>query len=244
MQPEVAASPTPSPAVLPVEFKHLPVKSLKPHELNANRGDEVSILDSVDRNGFFGAVLVQRSTNRIICGKNRWQAAKKRGIKEIPALLYDVDDAQALQIMLADNQTNRLGKDDPAMLSQALSLIKSNSGSIKGTGFTDSQFREILKQARREPVQLIPDSTGAPSDGPQENTQVSVHPTQHGHGGGEVNARSAETSGGAKPDSGSPAGSFVVAMVLTAAQHRNWLKIRTGKDDRSFLIEHFGLNHD
>lgn len=121
------------------------VDSIHPHPRNVNEGDLGAILESVDRNGFIGAVIVQRSTGNIVAGKHRWLAAKQQGIVEIPVIFADVDDATALRYMLADNRTSRLGADNPQQLAELLESIRSNEGNLTGTGFSDEDLQELLE---------------------------------------------------------------------------------------------------
>lgn len=65
--------------LLPQRYEMRAVDSLQPHPQNANEGDVGAIVESIDENGFFGAVLVQASTGRILAGKHRWASAIERG---------------------------------------------------------------------------------------------------------------------------------------------------------------------
>jgi len=86
------------------------IDSIEPHPENPNKGDRESIGESIDANGFYGKVLVQKSTRRILVGSHRWAEMKAAGETEIPVTLLDVDDDRALAIMVADNET-RSGAD-------------------------------------------------------------------------------------------------------------------------------------
>ena len=84
---------------------------------NPRKGDTVAIAESIVHNGFYGAVVVQRSTGFILAGNHRLKAAVDTGATEVPVIWVDADDEQALRILLADNRTNDLaGYDDKALL--------------------------------------------------------------------------------------------------------------------------------
>jgi ParB-like chromosome segregation protein Spo0J len=93
---------------------------LQPHPRNVNRGDLVAIGGSIAENGFYGAVVAQKSTGHILAGNHRYDAAKAAGIAEVPVTWVDVDDDRALRILLADNRTTRLGHDDQEALAALL----------------------------------------------------------------------------------------------------------------------------
>ena len=122
----------------------VPVDAIQPREDNVNQGDLGAVIESMDANSFYGAVLVQKSTSCIIAGKHRWLAAKDRGLKMVPVIWADVDDDRARRIMLADNRTQRLGMDDPAALAELLQRIDAETGTLLGTGFDADALDELL----------------------------------------------------------------------------------------------------
>ena len=118
----------------------VPIDSIQPHEQNVNQADLGAIIESERVNGFYGTIVVQQSTGKILAGKHRWLSAKELGAAEIPVTFIDCDDAAALRIMLADNRTNRLGFDDPAALASLLQSLPS----FDGTGFDKDALDNIL----------------------------------------------------------------------------------------------------
>ena len=126
------------------EYETVSVDALKPHERNVNQGDLGAIVESIGANGFYGAVIAQQSTGKILAGEHRWRAAITQGLGFIPVLWVDVDDAAALRILLVDNRTSRLGTDDPAKLSELLQSILSDVGDLSGTGYSSEDLDEIL----------------------------------------------------------------------------------------------------
>jgi ParB-like chromosome segregation protein Spo0J len=136
--------------IVPQEYETVSVDALKPHPRNVNQGDLGAIVESIDANGFYGAVIAQQSTGYILAGNYRWRAAVSQGMKFIPVLWVDVDDATALRIMLADNRTTRLGLDDPAGLATLLQEIRSDAGTLQGTGFDAEALQELLSDMTGE----------------------------------------------------------------------------------------------
>jgi len=136
--------------IVPQTYEMVSVDAIKPHERNVNQGDLGAIVQSVEANGFYGAVIVQQSTGKILAGNYRWRAAVSQGLKFVPVIWVDVDDAAALRIMLADNRTTRLGMDDSAALAALLQEIQSDAGSLSGTGFDAEDLQALLSDMTGE----------------------------------------------------------------------------------------------
>jgi hypothetical protein len=126
--------------------EHIEISSLKEHPDNPRRGDDRAVSESVETNGFFGAVLVQESTGYVLAGNTRLRVATDDGSTTIPGFRLDVDDETAKRILLADNRVSDLAYyDDDALLS-LLETVSEESGSLVGTGY-DTSSMELLMQA-------------------------------------------------------------------------------------------------
>lgn len=123
--------------ILDQQYELLDVSLLRPHPYNPNRGDEKALADSVDANGFYGAVTVrphpdEEGAYQILGGEHRWRLAVRRNKAKIPGIvLTDVDDVQAVRILLADNEVTRRGQYDKDALDRALDSL----GDLTGSGF-------------------------------------------------------------------------------------------------------------
>lgn len=106
---------------------------LKEHPQNPNRGDDETVEESVDVNGWYGAVIAQRSTGYVLAGNTRFRVARERGAKEIPVIWKDVDDEEAIRIMLVDNESARKAEMDQ----DTLTLLLEGLGDLRGTGYAD-----------------------------------------------------------------------------------------------------------
>jgi hypothetical protein len=82
------------PGIINETIEQVPIGSLKPHPRNPRRGDVGAIQASIGHHGFYGAVVAQRSTRRILAGNHRWLAAQAAGLTEVPVAWVDVDDEQ------------------------------------------------------------------------------------------------------------------------------------------------------
>lgn len=117
------------------------------HPENPRQGDVGAIHASIIANGFYGALVVQKSSGRILAGNHRYLAAREAGLTELPAVIVDVDDAAALRILLADNRTNDLASYDEAVLATILAGLDD----LTGTGYTLDDFDD-LKHRLEVPV--------------------------------------------------------------------------------------------
>lgn len=120
------------------------VDELTPSDNNPNRGDVDAIASSIDTNAFYGAVIAQEGTGRIIVGHHRWRAAQAAGLTHIPVIYVDVDDRTADRIMLADNRTAEIADTDRELLNDILREIATDAGTLVGTGYDDSLIDGLL----------------------------------------------------------------------------------------------------
>lgn len=125
-----------------LELEMVAVGLLKEHPKNANHGDVEAIGRSVSESGFYGAVVVQRSTGYILAGNHRYRVAVEKGLREVPVTWVDVDAIGAVRIMLADNETARRGHMDLAAQDALIQELKVVDPELKGSGF-DVALSEI-----------------------------------------------------------------------------------------------------
>jgi ParB family transcriptional regulator, chromosome partitioning protein len=109
--PAASAPPTPGVAeaaatekVLTIPLSRIQASALQPRkEFPANALKELA--DSIREKGILQPLLVRPrgSEYELIAGERRWRAAQMVGLKEAPALVRQVDDHSALEIMLIEN---------------------------------------------------------------------------------------------------------------------------------------------
>lgn len=137
--------------ILTEQLQSISISDLHPHPDNANRGDIQAIRESIETNGFYGALLVQKSTGFILSGNHRYEAAKSLGATCLPVIYVDVTEQQARKILVADNRTTRLGQDDPEMLTALLQQILQD-GELTGTGYTTEDLDQLLADITQNPT--------------------------------------------------------------------------------------------
>lgn len=148
-----------------VQYELVPITDLIPHPGNARRGNVEAIADSIREHGFYGGIIVQRSTNRIIVGNHRWQAAKEVGLDAIPVHYLDVDDAEAARILLVDNRSSDLATYDDSALAELLKDLDESDEGLVGTGFGQDDLDEMLSRLdadrKQAPTTGLPESVVA-----------------------------------------------------------------------------------
>lgn len=132
------------------KFEQVAVGELQVHPENPRSGDIDLISESIAHNGFFGAIVAQRSTGRILAGNHRWKAAKAEGRNRVPVAWVDVDDDHALRILLADNRTNDVAGYDDALLAGLLAELNESCG-LEGTGYKPEDLEQLLTEVSPEP---------------------------------------------------------------------------------------------
>lgn len=121
-----------------------PITSVTPHPRNPRRGNLDVITESIQKTGFYGAVIAQRSTGHILAGNHRYMAAKETGAQYIPVTWLDVDDETALRILLVDNRANDVATYDDAALAELL-LELQKTGDLTGIGYSGDDINRALK---------------------------------------------------------------------------------------------------
>jgi ParB-like chromosome segregation protein Spo0J len=124
------------------DYELVPVEQLVEHPANPRRGDVDAIVAAIAANGWHGALLVQRSTRRVLAGNHRLRAARALGMPEVPVLWADVDELTARRILVADNRASDLGAFEAASLA---ALIAGASGADReGMLFTEADVALLL----------------------------------------------------------------------------------------------------
>jgi ParB family chromosome partitioning protein len=92
--------------------KKVPTEFIKPNPRNPRKvfhdSDLEDLTNSIREKGIIQPILVRaNSTNpdlyELIAGERRWRAAQKAGIHEVPVIVVDVSDQEALEIAIIEN---------------------------------------------------------------------------------------------------------------------------------------------
>ena len=127
------------------------IDAITEHPDNPRKGDDRAVGESVGRNGFFGGILIQKSTNYVIAGNTRFRVFRDDGMATIPGFWVDCDDETATRIMLADNRTSDLAfYDDEALFGLLKSLVESEG--LDGTGYDRAAYELLLQSMESDAI--------------------------------------------------------------------------------------------
>lgn len=136
-----------------------PIVDLVPHPENPRQGDVGAIHTSIEANGFYGAIVVQKATQHVLRGNHTLQAAVHAGAQTVPVLEVDCDDETALKILLADNRTADLASyDDPALLDLLLRIGGEDHERLVGTGYDADDVDALARLAAAGAKPLDPNA--------------------------------------------------------------------------------------
>ena len=110
--------------------RRLPIEFLKPNPRNPRRmfaeADIDELASSIRQRGIIQPILArtvrgQADSYEIIAGERRWRAAQRAGMHEVPVVLLEVGDREALELAIIENvQRTDLNPLEEAMGYQAL----------------------------------------------------------------------------------------------------------------------------
>ena len=90
-------------------LRNLPVGSLSPHPDQPRRRFDEAALDelaiSIAARGLIQPIVVRPHGKdyQIVAGERRWRAAQRARLHEVPVIVRDFDDAEALEVALVEN---------------------------------------------------------------------------------------------------------------------------------------------
>ncbi|MDH3742718.1 MAG: ParB/RepB/Spo0J family partition protein [Hyphomicrobiales bacterium] len=92
-------------------LRHMPIESLvgSPNNPRKQFGEEElgDLAKSISDKGLLQPIVVRPrgdgSTYEIVAGERRWRAAQRAGIHDVPVLIRELDDGEALEVALIEN---------------------------------------------------------------------------------------------------------------------------------------------
>lgn len=118
---------------------------------NARKGVVDKIVVSIEQNGFFDPLTVQKSTGNIITGNHSYKAALDCGMKHVPVVYLDVDDDRARAMNLVHNKLS----DDATYDVDALIEQLTSVDDLLPTGWTEEELRQLTggEDDEEEPIE-------------------------------------------------------------------------------------------
>ncbi len=114
--------------------------------------DEIALnelSESIKENGVFQPILVRQGLigYELIAGERRFRASKLAGLKEIPAIIYDYDDKQMMEVALVEN----IQREDLNIVEEAMSYDLL----IKNLSYTQEELAKKIGKSRSHITNVI-----------------------------------------------------------------------------------------
>lgn len=128
------------------------IESVGQYPRNPRAGDIEAIAESMEVNGMYRPIYVQKSTGHILGGNHTYAAALSLGARRIPVVYLDVDETTAKRIVLADNRTADLGTyDHHELVGLMEDLVADGTAELLGTGYNLRDLEALQALADIEP---------------------------------------------------------------------------------------------
>lgn len=138
-----------------LKIERVSIDALRPDDRNARQHDErniAAIVASLRLHGQVEALVIQKSTGKIIGGNGRVEAMKRLGWTETDVVYVDVDDAQAVALGITLNRTAETspGWDFP-VLKDLIAEIDTGAFDIESLGWTKDELETIFSHVPVQP---------------------------------------------------------------------------------------------
>ena len=118
----------------------VPLASLRTYPRNPRRGSVDALRESLQTNGQYRPVVVNRRTSEVLAGNHTMLAARDLGWEEIAVTYVDVDDDTAARIVAVDNRSSDLATYDERELADLLASLDD----LSGTGYVQDDLDAML----------------------------------------------------------------------------------------------------
>lgn len=135
-----------------------PIADFHPHPRNYRHGDLVTIATSLQTNGQYRPIIVQKSTGYVCAGNHTLLAARQLGWTHIAADILDLDDDDAARILAIDNAASDRAINDDQALAELLAELEQTDHGLAGTGYDTDDLEALFASLEN----AIPDSAGPP----------------------------------------------------------------------------------
>jgi len=138
-------SDTPSKEALK-ESSNILISKIKPNKYQPrthfDKDELKSLTESIRKEGVIMPILVRPSASgyELIAGERRWRASQAAGLQEIPAVVREVDDLQALELAIIENEQ----RDDLTAIESARAYQRL----MDEFGYTQQQVAERIDVSR------------------------------------------------------------------------------------------------
>lgn len=114
------------------------------HPRNVRRGDVPAIVESLESHGQYRPLIVQKSTMYVCAGNHTLKAIRRLAWPTAVCHVLDIDDEQALRILLADNRTADHAVYDYDQLGEVLAELADSTDGLAGTAWSSDALDDVL----------------------------------------------------------------------------------------------------
>lgn len=118
------------------------IDTVTQHPDNPNNGDVEAIAESIQINGMYRPIYVQRETGHILAGNHTWEACKSLGAEYVPVIGVEGDVITAARVMLGDNKIAAMARPDNGALLSLLEQV-ADVTDLYGTGYVDRELQAL-----------------------------------------------------------------------------------------------------
>jgi hypothetical protein len=118
----------------------VPIGDINPHPENYNKHDIGKIKESLQVNGQYRPIVVNRRDRTILAGNGTYAAARGLGWNEIAVTYVDADETAARRILLVDN----FAATDEYDIESVMKLLDELGGDLHGTGVGQADFEKMM----------------------------------------------------------------------------------------------------
>ena len=120
-----------------------PMAELVEHPRNPRRRGSLEVIkESLNRNGQYTPITVNKRTRHVLRGNHTLRAARELGWNTISVYLIDIPEADEIPIVLVDNRSSDLATYDFPGLADLLAEVDE----LAGTGFEQADLKALLSE--------------------------------------------------------------------------------------------------
>ena len=128
-------------SILNIELSLIKPNESQPRQEFGEKSLE-ELKNSIEQYGIIQPIVVRKKDGKyeIIAGERRWRAAKAAGLKEIPCIIKEVDDKQAMKLALIEN----IQRENLNPMEEAYAF----KGLMENYGLTQEELAEEIGKSR------------------------------------------------------------------------------------------------